>query len=148
MTAGRPPKPVEQKRAIGNPGKRPLPDARDVVVIPAALETPAPNRKLFTQGQAFWDKVWEIGGLWISPTTDYEIMLMTAEMIDERGNLRAKVLTDGSPKDRRALRELERAITGNLAQLGLNPAERTRLGLAEVKRQSKLAELKGMRNDV
>jgi hypothetical protein len=75
-------------------------------------------------------------------------MLMTAEMIDERGNLRAKVLTDGSPKDRRALRELERAITSNLAQLGLNPAERTRLGLAEVKRQSKLAELKGMRNDV
>ncbi len=148
MPAGRPPKPVEQKRLIGNPGKRPLPEARDVVAIPAATNTPEPNRKLFTQGQAFWDKVWEIGGLWISATTDYEIMLMTAEMIDERGNLRAKVLTDGNPKDRRALRELERAITSNLAQLGLNPAERTRLGLAEVKRQSKLAELKDMRNDV
>jgi hypothetical protein len=117
-------------------------------VIPAAIDTPIANRKLFIQGQAFWDKVWEIGGLWISPTTDYEIMLMTAEMIDERGNLRAKVLTEGSPKDRRALRELERSITGNLAMLGLNPAERTRLGLAEVKRQSKLAELKGMRSDV
>lgn len=148
MPAGRPPKPVEQKRAIGNPGKRPLPEAREVVAIPAAFETPIANRKLFSQGQAFWEKVWEIGGLWISPNTDYEIMLMTAEMIDERGALRAKVLTDGDLKERRALRLLEREIASNLAQLGLNPAERTRLGLAEVKRQSKLAELKGMRSDV
>jgi len=148
MPRGRPPKPVEQKRAIGNPGKRPLTDSKEIVSIPAALGIPDPDRKLFTQGLAFWNKVWEIGGLWISPTTDYEIMLMTAEMIDERGALRAKVLTDSAPKDRRALRELEKAIVGNLAQLGLNPAERTRLGLAEVKRQSKLAELKGMRSDV
>jgi len=71
-------------------------------------------------------------------------------MIDERWNLRAYIMSQKpeniDPKQRRALRELDRNITGNLAQLGLSPAERTRLGLAEVKRQSKLAELKGMKN--
>ena len=150
MPAGRPPKPLEQKRMLGNPGKRALPDVKQTVAIPAATDIPEPSRPLLTHGRAFWERVWEIGGLWISPTTDYEMMLITAEMIDERWNLRAHIMgtkpENLDPKQRRALRELDRNITSNLAQLGLSPAERTRLGLAEVKRQSKLAELKGMKN--
>jgi hypothetical protein len=88
-----------------------------------------------------------MGSSWISSNTDYEAMLMTAEMIDERWNLRIKVMTDGVARDRRALRDLDRAIQSQLSLLGLTPADRTRLGVAEVKKMSKLAELRQMRND-
>lgn len=82
--------------------------------------------------------------MWISPNTDGELFLMTCEMIDERWNLRVKVMTSGDPRERRALRDLDRLIVSNLSLLGLTPADRTRLGVAEVKRVSKLEELKQM----
>jgi uncharacterized protein YjiS (DUF1127 family) len=82
-------------------------------------------------------------------------MMMTAELIDERWNLRAKVMkallaehiTSEASRDRRALRELDRLIDSHLSQLGLTPADRTRLGYAEVKRMSKIAELRKMSNE-
>jgi hypothetical protein len=88
-----------------------------------------------------------MGSSWISSNTDYEAMLMTAEMIDERWNLRVKVMTEGQARDRRALRDLDRAIQSQLSLLGLTPADRSRLGVAEVKKLSKIAELRNMRNE-
>jgi hypothetical protein len=145
--AGRPPKPAEVKRALGNPGKRPLPDEKTIVALPQITRTPETTRPLGSHGKQFWDRVWEMGSSWISANTDYETMLMTAEMIDERWNLRVKVMTEGQPKDRRALRDLDRAIQSQLASLGLTPADRSRLGVAEVKKMSKIAELRNMRNE-
>lgn len=145
--AGRPPKPNEVKRALGNPGKRALPDERTIVALPAITDTPEASRPLGSHGKQFWDRVWQMGSTWISSNTDYEAMLMTAEMIDERWNLRVKVMTDGQARDRRALRDLDRAIQSQLSLLGLTPADRSRLGVAEVKKMSKLAELRSMRNE-
>jgi hypothetical protein len=68
-------------------------------------------------------------------------------MIDERWNLRVKVMTEGQARDRRALRDLDRAIQSQLSLLGLTPADRSRLGVAEVKKLSKIAELRNMRNE-
>jgi hypothetical protein len=147
MRAGRPPKPVELKRALGNPGKRALPDQKTIVALPAITAIPETSRPLGSYGKQFWDRVWQMGSSWISSNTDYETMLMTAEMIDERWNLRVKVMTDGQPRDRRALRDLDRAIQTQLASLGLTPADRSRLGVAEVKKMSKIAELRSMRNE-
>jgi hypothetical protein len=42
---------------------------------------------------------------------------------------------------RRGLRDLDRLIIQNLSLLGFTPADRTRLGVAEVKAMSKLEEL-------
>jgi hypothetical protein len=147
MTAGRPSKPIEQKRLLGNPGRRPLPEQGAVQILPGIAETPEPSRPLLKYGRELWDKVWEQGLNWISPNTDFEILLMTCEMIDERWNLRVKVMTEGQAKDRRALRDLDRAIQSQLASLGLTPADRSRLGVAEVKKLSKIAELRNMRNE-
>lgn len=144
---GRPPKPTEVKRALGNPGKRKLPETATVVALPQILSTPEASRPLGTHGKQFWDRVWEMGATWISGNTDYEAMLMTAEMVDERWNLRVKVMREGSARDRRALRDLDRAIQSQLSLLGLTPADRTRLGVAEIKKMSKLAELRQMRNE-
>jgi hypothetical protein len=141
MPAGRPSKPLEQKRLLGNPGKRALPDEGTIALIPMATSTPEPTRPLLKYGRELWDKVWDTGINWISPNTDTELLLMTCEMIDERWNLRVRVMTDNDPKDRRGLRELDRAIVSNLSLLGFSPSDRSRLGIAEVKKMSKLEEL-------
>jgi len=139
MTAGRPSKPVEQKRLIGNPGKRALPS--NAMALPRAIEDPIPGRPLLRYGQELWDKIWAAGVNWISPNTDVELLLMTCEMVDERWNLRIKVMQTDDPKLRRGLRELDKQIVSNLSLLGFTPSDRTRLGVAEVKAQSKLEEL-------
>ena len=141
MQPGRPAKPIEQKRLLGNPGKRALPDQSTITLIPMAESTPEPTRPLLKYGRELWDKVWDTGINWISPNTDTELLLMTCEMIDERWNLRVQVMQNNDPKDRRGLRELDKAIVSNLSLLGFSPSDRSRLGLAEVKKMSKLEEI-------
>jgi hypothetical protein len=142
---GRPPKPVEQKRLTGNPGKRKLPNENAVVLLPQAQTIPEPLRPLLKYGRTVWDTIWQVGVNWISPNTDIELLLMTCEMIDERWNLRVKVMQSDDAKMRRGLRELDRLIIGNLSLLGFTPADRSRLGWAEVKTQSKLEQIMAMK---
>jgi hypothetical protein len=67
---------------------------------------------------------------------------MTSEALCERETLRELVLAQpDNPKLRSGLRELERQIVSNLGLLGFSPSDRARLGLAEVKKESKLEEL-------
>lgn len=146
-TRGRPPKPAEQKRLLGNPGKRALPNETTIQLLPQATGVPEPDRPLGKPGRGLWDSVWGAGIAWISPTTDSEVLLMTCEMIDERWNLRAQVLQSEDPKMRRNLNALTKMIVENLSLLGFTPADRTRLGVAEVKAQSKLEELMMRRNE-
>lgn len=138
---GRPPKPVEQKRLLGNPGKRPLPEQSAVQVLPGVAETPEPSRPLGKPGRELWDRVWESGAAWVSPHTDVELLLITCELVDERWSLRAKVLQNEDKSQRRQLHDLTRIVIGNLSLLGFTPTDRSRLGVAEVKKQTKLEEL-------
>lgn len=143
--AGRPPKPIEQKRLLGNPGHRPIPEEGELVMLERADEIPEPDRPLGTYGRTLWDRVWVKGVNWISPVTDSELLLMTCEMVDERWNLRAKVLKDGTAADSRRLDRLSKLIISNLSLLGFTPTDRTRLGVAEVKAKSRLEELMAKR---
>lgn len=137
-----PPKPLEQKRLTGNPGKRALPKEGSLVVIPQ-VENPEPLRPLGETGLAFWDEAWGKGQLWLG-RTDKWLVQLTAEMLDERESLRESVLANAdaedSWRDRRQLRDLERSIVSNLSLLAWTPVDRSRYGLAEVKAKSKLAE--------
>lgn len=142
MPAGRPSKPTEVKRKLGNPGRRPLPDTDVVQYLPAAVVIPEPARPLLKYGREFWDKVWGAGLTWVSPNTDAELLLMTCELVDERWNLRIKVMQNGEWRERRALREIDGRIISNLSLLGFTPADRSRLGVAEVKAISKMEALK------
>jgi hypothetical protein len=138
-----PPKPNEVKRKLGNPGKRALPRSGDVIQLPRADEMPEPDRQLFESGQSLWNKVWSLGQTWISKNTDSELLLMTCEMVDERVRLRALVWNNPEAwRERKALRDLDRAIVSNLSLLGFTPTDRTRIGVAEVKGRSKLEELR------
>ena len=142
MPAGRPSKPNEVKRKLGNPGRRPLPDTDLVQYLPPALVIPDPARPLLKYGREFWNKVWGAGLTWVSPNTDAELLLMTCELVDERWNLRVKVMQSGDWRERRALREIDSRIISNLSLLGFTPADRSRLGVAEVKAISKMEALK------
>lgn len=146
-TRGRPPKPVELKRATGNPGKRALPDRENVIVIPAVTSIPEPSRQLFQFGLELWNRVWQMGHSWISYNTDVDLLLMVCEQMDERAKLRTQVWNEGKNDERKALRSLEKQIVENLSLLGFTPTDRSRLGVAEVKRQSKLEDLLARKAD-
>lgn len=142
MPNGRPPKPTEVKRKLGNPGGRKLPDQTAIQMFEPAVAVPDPSRPLLKYGREFWDKVWFAGLQWISPNTDAELLLMTCELVDERWNLRVRVMQSNDWRERRALRELDDRIIRNLSLMGFTPADRSRLGVAEVKAISKMEALK------
>jgi hypothetical protein len=142
MPAGRPSKPTEIKRKLGNPGRRPLPDTSVVQYLEQTVSIPDPARPLLKYGKEFWDKVWGSGLSWISANTDAELLLMTCELVDERWNLRVRVMQSNDWRERRALRELDDRIIRNLSLLGFTPADRSKLGVAEVKAISKMEALK------
>jgi hypothetical protein len=141
-----PPKPAELKRKLGNPGKRAMPKEGEIMTIPGGYIEPF--RPLDWAGKQLWDSVFKHGELWVSPRTDAHLLMMACEQLDRREQIRS-LLVD-SPEDRAlnmTLNEIEKLIQSNLGQLGFSPAERTRLGLAEVKRQSKLEELMAKRDN-
>ena len=143
-----PPKPTEQKRKTGNPGKRAMPKLASVVALPAANGVPTPARPLGVEGERMWVRVWSGGQSWVSPATDIEHVLVLCEAVDERDALRQLVLANGDWRDRVALRQLDSQILSQLSALGFNPVERTRLGLAEVKARSKFEELRERQRSV
>jgi hypothetical protein len=142
MPSGRPSKPTEIKRKLGNPGQRKLPEQSQLQLFDPISKVPDPARPLLKYGREFWDKVWANGLQWISPNTDAEILLMTCELIDERWNLRVKVMQTGDWRERRGLRDLDARIISNLSLMGFTPADRSKLGVAEVKAISKMEALK------
>jgi hypothetical protein len=94
-----------------------------------------------------WDRVWAIAQTWVSPASDIELVQILCEAIDERLILRAQVLAGADWRDRVALRNLESSITSMLGSLGFTPIDRTRMGVAEVRRESKLDQLRARRAD-
>ena len=137
---GRPPKPTEQKRLIGNPGKRPLPDQNTTIALPGGYV--APLRPLNDAGLSLWDAIFRKGELWISNRTDIHFLQMVCEQHDRRQYLMDRLAEEPDEwRLHRQLTDLENIITSNMGRLGLTPADRTKLGYAEVKRQSKLEEL-------
>lgn len=83
-----------------------------------------------------WGRVWGAGATWLAELVDAEQVLILCEQADERAALRVKVLRDGEWRERAALRALDAQIMQGLALLGFNPVDRSRLGVAEVKRVS------------
>jgi len=139
MPTGRPATPIERKRAIGTLRNDRLPSQPIVITQPET--PPEPPGDLGGEGLRFWEQVFTAAP-WISHRTDLALVTMTAQQFDERGTLRAIVSEQPeNPRLRSGLRDLEKAITSNLAQMGFTPSDRSRLGFAEVKKEGKLQEL-------
>jgi hypothetical protein len=135
--------PLEKKRLLGNPGGRPLPKEGSIIQLQGGYIEPF--RPLDFAGKQLWDSVFSYGEIWVSQRTDAHFLMMTCEQLDRREQIRTKLVDSDDWHLLKQLNDLERLIASNLGQLGFTPAERTRLGLAEVKRQSKLEEMMARR---
>ena len=148
MTMGRIPKPIEQKRLEGNLGKRKLPDP--VAILPVPMDQiPRPPKGLKPPGRNVWRRLWRIGRAWLSEDTNYDIMVRLCEAHNEREALKQIIEDEGytvrgamggmvSNPAATQLRQLEALMTRWESECGFTPVSRTRLGLAEVQRVSKL----------
>lgn len=132
---GRPPKPTEEKRRLGNPGRRPIAGGAELAVV-----EPLPVTMADQSPRDAFEKVMQRGVTWLA-STDAPAVALLREMFEERGELKALV-DGGASSERRHLRELDKQIITLLSQLGFDPAARSRLGLAEVKAASKLEALR------
>jgi len=141
-TVGRPPKPNEQKRRLGNPGHRDLPEPSEVAAL-APLDDDVPAH-LGEAGRELWQGVTTAAKAWLAPS-DALTLLLLCELYDRRATFVAALNEHGPlilrPADghmvanpaAQMLATVEKQITELAAALGLTPADRTRMGLAEVK---------------
>lgn len=134
-----PAKPVELRRKLGNPGQQPMPKPGELMPLPGGYVEPF--RPLEFAGKQLWDSVFSHGDLWISSRTDVHLLMMTCEQLDRREEIRSLITETKDWHLLKQLNDLERLISSNLGLLGFTPSDRTRLGLAEVKRMSKFEEL-------
>ena len=150
--SGPPKQPLELKRLRGNPSKEKLPAKADTVALEAAEDVPPVPITLQVAGRAVWERLWTAGRVWLSPQTDLDVLTRLCEYHDEREAIRAELadtgyLVPGSMGQVRpnplirTLRDLESAMTKLEGLCGFTPSDRSRLGYAEVKRQSKLEQL-------
>lgn len=137
-------KPLEQKRRTGNPGKRKLPDVV-VELRPANLDDLEPPTHLGDAGRFVWAKAWHSGITWLSPDSDMATVIAACELADARDKARERYLVTGEPKDATSFVRLDERYQKTLSLMGFSPSDRSRLGLAEVKRVSKLEQLRARR---
>jgi hypothetical protein len=126
-----PPAPIEVKRKRGTLRADRMPGGKtELAAVPALPRTDADLSPL----EAF-DKVMQMGSLWFAATDAPSLALLRC-LFEER-----EELTSGG-YDRAQLRALDKQITELLSVCGMNPAARSRLGLAEVRAKSKLEEMR------
>lgn len=141
MTAGRPRKPNEIKRATGNPGKRALPQLAVVTPLPMADATPVAPENLGEMGKQLWERAWSQAITWLSPHSDMNAIENAARLADTLATARAKYHATLDAADLRALVQINKSYSDALSVLGFDPTSRSRLGVAEVKRVSALDQL-------
>lgn len=148
---GRPPKPTELKRRLGNPGKRALPapiTALAPAITPGLPAAPAADELVAALMEAG-------AGAWIGKT-DRPLLQLVEDDWAERAKLRAFLDKVGMsyvseskvsgmqihPRpELLQLREVEKRLDRRLSLLGLTPTDRSRLGVAEVKAQKTKLEI-------
>lgn len=157
MPAGRPSKPLEQKRLTGRTGNtdsggRPLPAPRTSVALDAATNVPRAPKGLGPRGAVEWRKIWTAGKGWLKPAQDYPWVEMTARAWDDISAFRYQieldglVLTDDAGKTTahpliNEVRRAEATIQKCLSMIGFSPSDRARLGWTEVQTASKLKQM-------
>lgn len=158
--AGRPAKPIEQHRALGNPSHKPLPNAPlpgEGLPAVSGIPTPPP---LGIDGRELWDQLWSAGASWLSPTSDGHVIALLCQAHDESEQIRRAlaigevsrtyVLPNGSHVTHpyvNQLKELRSQMTAWLAALGFSPADRARLAIGEVRQHDVLDELERRRQE-
>jgi P27 family predicted phage terminase small subunit len=171
MVAGRPRTPIEKAAMLAKgdgrtPGGRKVVDSGKQVVVQGSIvpnaqafdhallpETPA---NLGKRGETEWFKLWD-NGPWLRPLEDYRQVEFICRAYDDIDAFRATIASEGLIVKGYAgqtvanpliaeVRKSEQVILKCLSLLGFSPSDRARLGLAEIKRQTGLADLQNRTN--
>jgi hypothetical protein len=132
---GRPPKPIEHHQRVGRANGTKKADGRPIgvlAVVPQLKPVPLLDPKA-TLEQVVTE------GYWLA-YTDAAAVALLRESLEERAVVRQRAMA-GSSEARKELRDLDKQIISQLSALGFDPTARARLGVAEVTRVSKLADL-------
>ena len=160
MVMGRPPKPVEEKRRIGNPGRRPLPEP--VAYLAPVTEVPKPPTGLRAGGKRQWCQIHEAARVWVNAGLDAGMVERVCRLWDEMDRLRREVEKHGYLLEEpitagqqgkivgtrlvanpavRMLRDAEKQWQSMMSDLCIPPAARARLGLVQVKAAAEKSKL-------
>jgi phage terminase small subunit len=96
-------------------------------------------------GQEMWRRIWSAGLTWISPQSDAWSVEIVCRLSDDLAIARERYRATRDPKDGRMVATFNTELHKGLAELGFNPTARSRLGVAEVKKLSKLEEMMARR---
>ena len=140
-TAGRPPKPNELKRLLGNPGNHPLPDLNLITHLPMAREIPPAPENLNQSGLDLWNRAWGVAITWLSPVSDIESIKNASHLADANEAARERYMISTEPADAKAYVAINKAYTDALTSLGFDPVSRSRLGVAEVRAATSIDKL-------
>ena len=143
---GRPPKPVEQHKQVGTYRKdRHGPSNGVVTPLRGLSESPDRPVDLLLEGRALWERAWASAITWLSPDSDWDAVVEACQLADDVAVARRRYRATSDPSDGRAVVALSKELQASLANLGFNPAARSRLGVAEVKKMSALEQLMAKR---
>lgn len=158
---GRPAKPVERQRALGNPGHRTMPVAPNVGEgLNGSPDVPEIPETLMDPGRELWVQVWTAGRQWLAVEVDRLTISLLCEAFDEYSEMRDLLRSGEVPRIYTTsngtlvthpyvsqMKELRAQMTAWMSSLGFSPADRARLGLAEVRVRDELDELQKRRLD-
>lgn len=150
---GRKPVPAERKARLGNPGKRPIPQAVAIIEVNDFLEPP---KHLQTSGKRVWCQVNRFASTWVNQDLDTEVLTVACEIADDRERLKRILKKDGHFQRipimtargdivgeeikihpaRKELRAQDAAYLRLLSVLGLTPTDRSRLKLTEAQAEN------------
>lgn len=150
------PLPNERKKRTGTFRPSRAAGGADVVALEGARPDLEAPEYLGDEGQAVWSMLMS-DVPWLA-SSDLLAVSLVAELFDRRAVLLAEWESFPRPTLTTPngyvyanpvlglLRAVEKDIGGHLSALGLTPSDRTRIGLGEVRRQSKLDELRERHN--
>jgi phage terminase small subunit len=92
-----------------------------------------------------WRHIWSMAVTWVSPDSDLHEVVEACRLADDLAVARRRFRATTEPADAKSVTAMSKALTEALSVLGFNPTARTRLGVAEVKKMSKLEELRARR---
>lgn len=130
-------KPVEEKRRLGNPGQRKLPE-------PIASQPQLSAESATTSPLGAIEAIMSHASIWLGET-DALAMALLYEMLQEREEI--KKLIPAGEATRTQLRQLETQILALLRDLGLNPIARSKIGLSEVQAASTLDQMRNRKQN-
>lgn len=138
---GRPAVPNEVKRLRGTArADRGAPTK--VLQLRPADGIPDPPPGLGLAGTVLWNGAWHEAIVWLSPLTDMRSVERAARLADSEETAHTRYMATHEAVDARAYVALSHELGIALAELGFGPVARTRMGVAEVTRVSKMDSLR------